>query len=256
MDTQTTKFNSFCITIRPRNGISCGGPLELAIIKKCKSYDYSYAVAEMEDEARHIHIQIWIEKPSEKGTICRAFERIQEKFDPEWSPASKKVLRGGIRIAYNDDFYQKYLDKGGTLVFSKTPVETEKYYPTTDWQQTKIEKEKAVDKKYHRWKTEFEEWLPKNKPKHCITEIDKELVAVFMADMMFESKKWFVVSSKKRRQEECECLYAYIVGNKFKSASMFLEDDINPHEPYQNWTIERIEKLEESTKKYQATLDD
>jgi hypothetical protein len=253
MDTQTTKFNSFCITIRPKNGISCGGPLEKAIIAKCKKYDYAYAVAEMEDEARHIHIQIWIEKESEKGTIARAWERLQEKFDPEWSPAAKKVLRGGIRIAYDDNFYQKYLDKGGTLLFEKIPVKREKYYPNHDWQQTQIEKANSVDKKFHRWKCEFEAWLEENQPKKCMTEISKELVAIFMADMMFESKKWVVITSAKARKENCDSLHAYIVGSKYKSASMFLEDDINPHEPYQNWTVERIEKIEESTKKYQST---
>lgn len=256
MDTDNTKFNSFCITIRPKNGIPCGGPLENAIIAKCKKYDYSYAVAEMEDEARHIHIQIWIEKSSEKGTIARAWERIQEKFDPEWSPAAKKVLRSGIRIAYDDNFYQKYLDKGGTLMFEKTPVEREKYYPNLDWQQTQIEKANSVDKKFHRWKCEFESWLEENQPKHCITEIDKELVAIFMADMMFVKKKWVVVTSSRARKENCECLHAYINGNKYKSASMFLDDDINPFEPYQNWTIERIEKIEASTKKYQSTKND
>ena len=54
------KYKSFAITVRPRNGISDETIEEL--IKWITKKDYGIVVIEMEDEARHLHAQIWLDE--------------------------------------------------------------------------------------------------------------------------------------------------------------------------------------------------
>lgn len=100
------KFKAFALTIRPRGGIPKDGDLQKALEKWLYKFSYQLFSYEMEGKDRHLHAQIFSDDPKRRSDICKMLERIQAKHDPDWSPASKKVLQQGIKIAYND----KYLD--------------------------------------------------------------------------------------------------------------------------------------------------
>ena len=108
-------FRCFCITVRPKNGLH--GEYAAAIekyIRKQSYYVYNY---EKEHEARHIHAQIWFEEACRKTNIQTALKRIAEKRDPDWSPASRKVLVSGVKIGYSDAFFEEYIQKDGQVSF-------------------------------------------------------------------------------------------------------------------------------------------
>ena len=107
----------------------------------------------MEDEARHIHCQIWVNKPCAIGTIKTAMVRIQEKYDPDWSEASKKVLRGGIKIAYSDwilDYCEEndLKEDDPNCLFHRVPPTTSEFYATEEEQQKIIDCSKSANKTY------------------------------------------------------------------------------------------------------------
>ena len=79
---------SFCITVRPKNGLH--NEYDEAVMKYIKKQNYGAYVHEMEDEARHLHAQIWLTPQRENhdiNSIRKALFRIGQKFDPDWSPS-------------------------------------------------------------------------------------------------------------------------------------------------------------------------
>ncbi len=164
-------YKSFAITIRPKNGISPGGTLENNIIKKLKNYDYCSVFAEMENEARHIHCQIWLNKPCAIGTIKTAMVRIQERYDPDWGESAKKVLRGGIKIAYSDwilDYCEEndLKEDDPNCLFHRVPPMTSEFYATEEEQQKIIDSSKSANKTYFKLRQDlmenpiYEQWRP------------------------------------------------------------------------------------------------
>lgn len=150
-------YKSFAITIRPRNGVVAGGTLEKAIIKKMEKYDFASIFSEKEEEARHLHCQIWVSKAVAIGTIKTAMVRISEREDPDWSDASKKVLRSGIKIAYSDwilDYCESNelkTDKSECLMHRVPPM-TSSYYATEEEQEKIIEGSKSANQTYFKLK--------------------------------------------------------------------------------------------------------
>lgn len=154
-------YKSFAITIRPKNGIPAGGTLQNQLLKKLQKYDYCDMWMEKEDEARHMHCQIWVNNPVAIGTIKTAMVRIQEKHDPDWSEQSKKVLREGIKIAYND-WIDNYVsdnhlkeDEISENLFHRVPPITADYYASEEEQQKIIDSSKSANKTYFRLKQEL-----------------------------------------------------------------------------------------------------
>lgn len=153
-------YKSFAITMRPKNGISAGGTLENELVKKLKKYDFCSIFMEKENEARHMHAQIWLNKPQAIGTIKTAMVRIQEKHDNDWDEASKKVLRSGIKIAYSDwilDYCQEndLKEDDSNCLFHRVPPMTSEFYATEEEQQKIIDSSKSVNKTYFRLKQEL-----------------------------------------------------------------------------------------------------
>lgn len=155
-------YKSFAITVRPRNGIPVGSPLQNQLVNKLKKYEYCSIYMEMENEARHMHCQIWLDKPVAIGTIKTAMVRIQEKYDPDWCEASKKCLRGGIKIAYSDwilDYCEDNDLKADdpNCLFHRVPPVTSEYYATEEEQQKIIDSSKSRNQTYFRLKHELME---------------------------------------------------------------------------------------------------
>lgn len=220
------KYRSYGITLSTKEDIEGAG--QTAIMKWLKKQDYAYGVIEHDKEGvRHAHAQVWYNEAREKGTIKKALKRIIEQHFPE----SKTHIAIRINIAYNDDYYEEYMQKDviETLVDNPPPLqqtievdvygkfgekETKRifrseYYPSEE-EQTKVkESANAVDKRFHRLETMFNDWVQGHDEPTSFLE-QKVLVAKFLADSMYKSKTIAVITDKKAKTQLCNSLTRYI----------------------------------------------
>lgn len=217
------KYKSYCVTVRPSQGVSKDSKLEKELLTWCKKQDYSCMYSEKSDEARHIHIQIWCNTPRARGAIATAVCRICERCVIDWNDAQKKVLRQGIRIAYSD-WYIDYLhnntdkdDDEGETLYSNPPDNSIDFYPTESEQELIQDNNNACDKRFHKlnalWNIHY-----KDKEK-TITNTAK-----FLCDMMFKSKIIQVIGHQKNREQLCLALWAYL--NEQIVPDLFLSKDL------------------------------
>lgn len=204
-----SKYRSYCATIRPLNGIS-DERLQL-YINWAKKQLGCYCVIEEEGEARHLHLQVWLETPRARGDINIALERIFKKHDYE--DKELKVLRRGTRIAYNDGFVDSYLDKGGIIVFNNKPENTSEFYPTIEEQERVQNRSHAVDPYFHDLNEEYIKW---GEEENVTAFLGWDTLAIeFIAYKMFELKTMRIVKDKKQRRQLGVCLAAYHSKNRF-----------------------------------------
>lgn len=208
------KYNSFCVTVRPSNGVAPGSKLENEIlIYLKKKVDYYFICSEMSETARHLHIQLWYKSPLTRGQCVTAFDRILTRTI-DYDMNQKKVQHKGVKIAYSD-WYLSYLsdnelkDEDCNILANNPPENSLEFYPTEEEQEELVEQCNAIDKKYHILMVEYFKWKEKNKIPHNILYY----VASFLNNYMFIEKKMCVISEKKRRVELCKSLLAYINGN-------------------------------------------
>lgn len=219
-------YKSFCITIRPRNGLSeC---TEQAILIWLQKQEYAVAVIEKSDEARHMHCQIWNSEARPRGIICTAMVRISERTIVEWDSAQKKVLRNGIKIAYSD-WYLDYLEENedkkdsekGQVIYSNPPEISQDYYPTEEEQQKLKDMSGAVDKKYYKFEQEFLIWFSNNSDSKTVTLIK---VSEWYSLVMNDERTICVVAEKRRRCDTVKSLYNYITKSCDPSLNMSEKD--------------------------------
>jgi len=206
------KFKSFGFTVRPKNGLK--SDLEDALRKWIlKQPFYAYNI-EMEDEARHLHGQVWYDEPKSKGDLTKALSRIQSRFDPDWGNASRKVLSSGVKIAYNDKFLE-YMEKDDVLIEDCRPNDTLDYYPSEEEQEATRAKCNAVDTRFHKFLIMFKEstWYSEENVQYDSCQITGKLrVANWMADAMFNSKIIPVIQCPKIRNQVITSLTYYVYG--------------------------------------------
>lgn len=215
-------FRSYCITFRPRNGLTDTTSAEL--IAWCKKQQYAFYAEEKFAEARHAHIQVWYDEPRERGTICKAMQRIGSRTVEEWDDAQLKVLRSGVKIAYSD-WYLDYLaendqkqdDEKSEILYDNPPQDTIPYYATQEDQEALKAKANAVDKRMYSLEQKFNEW---NTGEYDITI---NLVARFLADQMFNSRTIEVKIHQRDRVALCTSLYSYIT--RSADPTLFLVKD-------------------------------
>ena len=140
-------FRSYCLTIRPRDGIS------EKTIEETKKWllkcSYSFAVLEKSANERHLHAQIWLEKERARGDICKQVQRICERTIEDWDQSQLKVLRQSVRIAYSD-WYLDYLAENDlkttpNIIVDNPPTKTLEYYPTEEEQAQRVAVANSVD---------------------------------------------------------------------------------------------------------------
>ena len=203
------EYKSFAFTIRPKNGLT--DKLESRIIQWLKKQDYAFAVTEMSAEAKHLHGQIFCECPRAKGAVQLSLERIQESVDPDWCPASKKVLRRGVKIAYNSQFIEEYLNKDdSTVIFNNPPDEEEGYYPSEEEQQKVKDTANAVDKRLHSIYTLYQEWFSNNKGMLENIPLREQRIAMFLYDAWYVSKTLPTQNNIKYEKELARRVRHYI----------------------------------------------
>lgn len=206
-------FRSFCITIRPRDGIT--DETVEATKKWLTKCDYAVAVLEKENNERHLHTQVWFSATKARGDICKQVQRICERTVPEWDTAQLKVLRNGVRIAYSD-WYLDYLVENEekeppNIVLNKPPEKTMEYYPTEEEQDEVKTIKTAIDPKM----ADLEIKCLKYLGEMAITERN---VARYLAYAMFEERTMKCIMQQRDRIALCRTLYAYMT----KSNDIFL----------------------------------
>jgi len=105
------EFRTYALTVRPRDGIT-----DEQISTTCrwikKNSEYYHVVTEKTGSSRHLHAGFILKNPRPRSNIL---QRILQLF-PDLSPEERTVLRGGLKIMYNWDFINSYLDKGDDTV--------------------------------------------------------------------------------------------------------------------------------------------
>lgn len=233
---QKGQSNSFSFTFRPLNGVVEGGELEKRVIKMCKKH-YAVLVYEKEEESRHLHGQVWLQKPQTLGDFKKACLRIQSATDPDWNDNSKHCLMNGknIRMCWDDNFVDKYLSKedgvdGINWLINNRPSETSVYYPTQEQQEQFKDKANAVDKKFHKWKVDYEEWIERNPEIHTYTQLDRKVaIARFLSTMMFREKKYMVVIDERKCKQNSNALFQYVYPKDASYYQFLGSDDAEIH---------------------------
>lgn len=224
MSEYSSKFKSYCITVRPKNGLH--GEYASAVekyIKKQAYYVYNY---EKEDEARHIHAQIFFEEAVRKSNIQTALKRIAEKHDNDWSPASRKVLVSGVKIAYNDNFMDNYITKDGEVQMDNynPPPNTDEYYPSEAEQTAAKQAVNAVDSQLHKLKVMWE----LENPDYIEHQKTLKDIGLFIYKSMFDDKVIPVIQDDRRRKQLVKALTHYIYPyNQSANNYMFTQEDLN-----------------------------
>lgn len=209
-----SKFKSFGFTVRPKNGLKTD--LEDALRKWILKQPYYAYNVEMEDEAKHLHAQVWYDEPKSKGDLTKALFRIQSRYDDDWGNASKKVLSSGVKIAYNDKFME-YMSKDSPLIEDCPPDCTDDFYPSEEEQLAVQEKCNAVDTRFHKFLIMFKEstWYSEEDALMDGSHImGKARVADWYFDAMFVSKTIPVVQDNKVRCQVITSLYYYCYGGQ------------------------------------------
>lgn len=209
------EFKALAFTIRPPNGVSVSGTLEEKVIKYVKKY-HGFVVAEMEGTKRHLHGVIYFDKPKRKRdlfVVLRGYQ--QEEQGTELNYNEERVLNGGIKIAYNDDFYIEYTNKlGSELILDNLPDDTSSYYPSEEEQFKAKRKSNAVDQTYNHL---LELWEESGR-----TDLTENSVKIFMYEMMYVKKLIKVIEDKKKFNQRCISLYHYLNGEINDVAMNFL----------------------------------
>jgi len=202
------KYRSWCLTVNPTQGVAPNSPTEEALVKYCKSFPFAQMVCEKEGEARHAHIQIWLDTPTTKGDTNKKLERVLARTVPEWSQSQARVFRSGTNIAYNDwvESYCIENDLKGTPVIyvDNRPLDSDPYYPSTEEQEAVQRRSQAIDQRMCTLELLFEEWWDQD------SEITPVLIGTFLSDMMFSSRKIACVNKAADRYALCKTLHAYI----------------------------------------------
>lgn len=199
----TGKYRSFAITISTKEDVE--GKLQTKLVDLLKKQDYAFAVIEHDKMGvRHLHAQTWHDKGKDKNDYRKSFIRIIEANAPLSNKHSVMV-----KIAYNDDFYEDYLSKDiveQLIDDVPSPEGRHEHYPSQEEQDKVMAKCNAADTRFHKMMVDFHEWW--DKPPEV--GIGLQDVAKFMADMMFKTKKYPVITDKKNRVNNTWSLYMYI----------------------------------------------
>lgn len=199
-------YRSFGITLRTKVGINNSHIKEFERWLKKQPY-YAY-VFEKEEEERHIHAQIWLTEPRTRGNIKKPLDRhiINNYAKDEF------VLRfaSNVRIAYNNEFLDEYLQKENSFELYNPPPDEEiyDYYPTEEEQEAVQQRAKSKNG----WLLELEAlW------KIHATDHQKALPNIFnvasFLEKIAELDLWRICKDCKQRQQECQIFTWWLLKN-------------------------------------------
>ena len=204
------EFRSYAFTIRPLEGVPENGQLEKSVIDYVAKYK-GFVAAEMEDTSRHLHGQIFFEKPKRKHDFNNKLSQFCHKGIQDWTPKQDHVLRSGTEVAYDDNWYLEYCNKSDTQVLLHAmPENSIDYYPSKEEQAAVMARAHAVDKTFHHLLELYEEDPPVKENEFP----SPEEVRFWLYDQMFIKKTIRVIEDKRKFNQRAHALFHYIYSSK------------------------------------------
>ena len=196
------KYQSYALTVRPRDGAT--GFHDQIMSDFVKKYcEYYFVVSEKLDSDRHLHAGLFLKKATSRSDLCCMIKRAYRMLDDD----EKRVLVKGVRIMYNMDFIENYLDKDDDTeeVLKNLPEANflEGYWPPTS-DQMKAKAEQAVDKYYA--KLEYL-WYQYQNPG---VEVNYQSVCMFLSRMMNAEREIRVIADDRKLKQTAMALARYI----------------------------------------------
>ena len=184
-----TPYSSYAITVRPLDGVTDQHVLKLSKWIK-KNSDYYHIVTEKSGSSRHVHAGFFLKSPKPRSNVL---QMVMQLFKTLSGP-EKSVLRKGLRIMYNWDFVDQYLNKDDeTVVIDSSLPEhrLDSYFPPKP-----VPPSEKADKKCSIFYHELEElWF-----KHCLptVPITTSFVRDFLFKMMYSERCIPVIRDDKQ----------------------------------------------------------
>lgn len=197
-----TKVKSFAITFRPYGGVTDDHISTLETWCKKKSLYYAI-VTEKLDSERHIHAAVILQQSMQLGNFGLTIQRLF----PDLSEDERKVMRKGVKVMYNIDWMEKYMNKDDDTieVSSRLPEEgpgyLDSYFPTPleSKKQTK-----ATDAYYANLEKLYYEHVPRH------LEISPPVCRNFLYDMMYNKRIIRVIRDDRSIMQISRHLCRYI----------------------------------------------
>jgi len=143
--TEQCKFKTFALTVRPRDGISDQQVSILTAFIK-KRTDHHHVVTEKLGSERHVHAALYLKTAITKSNFATLLTRLC-KNTLDFDETELSVVRKGIKILYNNDFVENYLDKDDDTVVISTDLpessHLESWYPPKPVTKSKTQKHSA-----------------------------------------------------------------------------------------------------------------
>jgi len=184
-----SKFSTFALTIRPTEGVS-DDDIKSTMGFLRRTAEYYHVVTEKLGSQRHIHAAVCFKTPVSKGEVATKLIRLFK----EYSPQEKAVLRKGIKIMYNMDFINNYLDKDDdTVVIASNLPEAghlESYFPPKP-----LSLEEGKERKCSVFYHELERmWYENRNPSY---EVNTVTIRDFLFEMMYSKRCLPVIRDDK-----------------------------------------------------------
>ena len=207
------KYKSYSITLRPKSGIIDD---DITMVKKitlkyCKFY---HIITEKEDDERHIHGAMYLQKSMTSSAFNQMFKRLLctsfEKRDSVWRYAYS------AHNMYNDDFVTKYLNKGDSTVtiMNKLPdlLERNEYYADTVVPVRSLSR--SADPYFKKLYDLYFESIPRVGTLAPSRNPTLQELEHFMCTLMFDQpdglSKIRIIRDERKMRQICQCLKALI----------------------------------------------
>lgn len=114
------------MTLRPRSGLT--DDMVARAIKCFEKLDGAFAVTEKKGSARHLHAAMFLSTEVRKQQIVERMKVVQGDLDPD----ELRVLKSGVKVLYNSEWYGSYLVKGDdtVVIYDKVPDNDVEYFPS------------------------------------------------------------------------------------------------------------------------------
>lgn len=198
-------YQSYAVTLRPRGGVT-DTQVEYFDLWASKTCDYHVIVTEKLDKERHIHAALFLKACTTRSNLNN---RILSIKDINLDATEKKVLRQGTRIMYNDDFFDKYMDKeDDTQVISENlPDDREvlqAYYPEVGDKRASKEFKGSV------WYLNCEKLWYEYEGYPFTVHLDYRHVSCFLHQLMFVDRKIEVIDDPRKLAAKTAALLKFI----------------------------------------------
>lgn len=185
----SSSYRSYAITVRPRDGVT-DDQVELVTKWIRKNCEYYRVVTEKTGSERHIHAGLILREARPRSNILQRFLQLFKNL----TPTEKSVLRSGLKIMYNWDFINNYLDKDDdTIVVAENLPEAghmESFFPPKP--SPKVTTSKKCSLYYH----ELEAlWYAHSTPG---TDVNTERVRDFLFKCMYSLRCLPVIRDDKQ----------------------------------------------------------